>query len=703
MSIISTKQNIVKKAVTFSVIFFSLLTGEIFGQVQYKWLDVGSFHNFYSNMGSEREEGFIPNQQAGWQWPAIYKAQDAQASKALWLGVTNFTDSAGTQYENRVVHVGPRVSGEGEFFPVEIKLISKFPKPEVYLFDELEDKNDSVIDDVDPNLEADRVLYSKTNTLIGVTVERKVMQFSQQYHDNYHIIEYIFTNTGNTDADSEIELPNQSIEGFIPFFKNQMAPVKQSRYTIGNATGWGINTMYDRRGDGLHPEEKEDFRASFAWHGYFPNFAYPNYDNIGAPIITPNTAGGYLASDDTTGRLAAYHFVGTVTLHADASSSNPDDDPEQPFTMSEEHNDHPLFSNNDAFNIEKMNSEYEMMSVGRTSPRHAFQVESEGYEGFTDPGSDPSLGQGGGFSYTSGYGPYSLEPGDSVRIVVAEASAGISRKLAYETGLKFKNGEITDVEKNEVVFQGRDSLFQTFERALANFKSGYQIPSAPKPPSKFEIASTDTGIVLEWEYDQSLINNIERFEIYRASEKVDSTYRLLYKADNDERLIVDGEPSSRRNYPGYFLLDSPVRGTNYYYYIVAVGETNVDSTGNTPIGSRLKSSRYYTQTYNFSRTFQPVSNEREVGRVTGIELYQNYPNPFNPSTTISFRLDRSEKIKIQIFNLTGQSVATLVDGLKNAGTHNVEWNATDFASGVYFYRLEMERGDSITKKLILLK
>ncbi|MEQ8523204.1 T9SS type A sorting domain-containing protein [Gracilimonas sp.] len=692
-----------KKAVTFLVIFFSFITSEVFGQVEYKWLDVGSFHNFYSNIGSEIEEGFIPNQQAGWQWPAIYKAQDAQASKALWLGVTNFTDSAGTKYENRVVHVGPRVSGEGEFFPVEFKLISKFPKPEIQIGDRLEDKNNTTVDEVDPNLNADRVLYSRMNTLLGVTVERKVMQFSQQYHDNYHIVEYIFTNTGNTDKDEEIELPNQSIEGFIPFFKNQMAPVRQSRYTIGTATGWGKNTMYDRRGDGLHPEEPENFRASFAWHGYFPDFAIANYDNIGAPIVNPNTSGGYLAADDTTGRLAAYHFVGTVTLHADTSSSDPSDDPDQPFTMSEEHNDDPLFSNNDAFNIDKMNSEYEMMSVGRTSPRHAFQVESEGYEGFIDPGADPSLGQGGGFSYTSGYGPYSLEPGESVRIVVAEAAAGISRKLAYETGLKFKTGEITDVEKNEVVFQGRDSLFQTFERALANFKSGYQIPMAPNPPSRFEVSSTDSGIVLDWEYDQSLVNNIERFEIYRASEKVDSTYRLLYKADNEERLIVDGEPSSRRNYPGYFLLDSPERGTNYYYYIVAVGGINTDSTGKTPTGNRLKSNRYYTQTYLFSRTSQPVSNERDSQSANGIELYQNYPNPFNPSTTISFRLDGSEKIKIQIFNLTGQRVATLVDGIKTAGTHNFQWNAADFASGVYFYRLEMEGERSITKRLILLK
>ncbi|MDR9415934.1 MAG: hypothetical protein RI564_06610, partial [Gracilimonas sp.] len=134
-----------KKAVTFLPIFMIILMGEISGQVEYRWVDIGSFQNFYSNIGSEIEEGLYANQQAGWQWPAIFKAQDAQASKALWLGVKNFTDSAGTAYQRRVVHVGPRVNGVGEFFPIEFKLISKYPKPEVYYDDNLEVENEMSI------------------------------------------------------------------------------------------------------------------------------------------------------------------------------------------------------------------------------------------------------------------------------------------------------------------------------------------------------------------------------------------------------------------------------------------------------------------------------------------------------------------------------------------------------------------------------
>ncbi len=693
-----------KKAVTLFVLIITMFSTEVWSQVTYRWMDVGSLHNFYSNMGSEIE-GLIGEQQAGWQWPAIYEYQDAQVSKALWLGVKNFTDSSGTQYEKRVVHVGPRMDGIGEFFPVEFKLISKYPKPEVYVSDRLQEKHETIIDEVNPDLEADRVLYSKMNTLLGITVERKIMQFSQQYHDNYHIIEYTFTNTGNTDADEEIELPGQHIEGFIPFFNNQMAIVKQTRFAIGHDTGWGRNTMNDRRGDGLAPEgspEPEQFRAQFAWHGYWQQEV--DYDNIGGPIIVPYTSRNYLTADDTTGRLGAYHFVGTVTLHADSSSSNPTDDVSQPFTMSEVHNFNNLFFfDNNAFDIAKMKGEYDLMSVGRTSPRHAYQVEPDGFEGFIKPSILPNLGSPGGFSYSTGYGPYTLAPGESVRIVVAEAAAGISKELAYETGLKFKNEEITAEQKNRIVFQGRDSLFQTFERALANFNSGFQIPEAPEPPSFFDVAPSDSGIVLQWDYNAGGINNIHGFEIYRASGKVDSAYQLLYKAEKGERLIVDGEPSSRENYPGTFLLESPKIGKYYFYYIVALGNENTDSTGMTPTGSPLISSRYYTQTYTKAYTVQPISAEPKSEKPLATALFQNYPNPFNPSTTISFQLEQPSEIKVQIFNMLGKKVATLMDDFKPAGKHHLQWNAKGFSSGVYFYRLEVSGEYALTKQLILLK
>ena len=89
-------------------------------------------------------------------------------------------------------------------------------------------------------------------------------------------------------------------------------------------------------------------------------------------------------------------------------------------------------------------------------------------------------------------------------------------------------------------------------------------------------------------------------------------------------------------------------------------------------------------------------------------LNQNYPNPFNPSTQISFDVPQGgEHIMLNIYNILGQNVSTLVNGVINPGTYTMEWNATDeagnpVASGIYFYEL---RSSSFTarKKMLLIR
>jgi len=98
-----------------------------------------------------------------------------------------------------------------------------------------------------------------------------------------------------------------------------------------------------------------------------------------------------------------------------------------------------------------------------------------------------------------------------------------------------------------------------------------------------------------------------------------------------------------------------------------------------------------------------VSGTITYGDPTGIEnvaeaipttfaLKQNYPNPFNPETIIEFALPEGQTVAIEIYNILGQRVRTLVRGFREAGTHSVAWNGTDdknddVPSGIYFYRL----------------
>jgi hypothetical protein len=94
--------------------------------------------------------------------------------------------------------------------------------------------------------------------------------------------------------------------------------------------------------------------------------------------------------------------------------------------------------------------------------------------------------------------------------------------------------------------------------------------------------------------------------------------------------------------------------------------------------------------------------EAEPDMPTGYELCQNFPNPFNPSTTISYSLPQRSHVTLTVFNTLGQQVATLVNGEMDAGNHNVTFDASGLASGVYLYRLQA--GAFVeTRKLILLR
>ncbi len=121
-----------------------------------------------------------------------------------------------------------------------------------------------------------------------------------------------------------------------------------------------------------------------------------------------------------------------------------------------------------------------------------------------------------------------------------------------------------------------------------------------------------------------------------------------------------------------------------------------DETAVGTVSYRLKQVDFDGQ-FAFSPTIEVLA-----GELTSYKLAQNYPNPFNPRTTISYQLPATSDVKLEIFDILGKKVATLVNGRQAAGAYTYTWNASNMASGIYFYRLQA--GNFVeTKKMMLVK
>jgi len=83
-------------------------------------------------------------------------------------------------------------------------------------------------------------------------------------------------------------------------------------------------------------------------------------------------------------------------------------------------------------------------------------------------------------------------------------------------------------------------------------------------------------------------------------------------------------------------------------------------------------------------------------------LHQNYPNPFNPVTNIKFDIPQRSNVKISVYDILGKEISVLVNEELNTGTFEVNWDASNFPSGVYFYKIETE-DYSESKKMVLVK
>ena len=695
-----------------------LSSSRVEAQGQTKWIQIGSLQNWFSEKGWEIEEGNVLQQQFGLRWPSQYYRPDCQAAKGFWIGLKNFTDERDVNWDTKVIHIGPRVNGDNEFFPKSFDVLASFEPPRVFVDGAPTFSNPEEIKAVSDTVKSDRLIVNKVTTAVGLTMERRIYAFSQQYHDNYHIFEFTFTNTGNPD----IGLTAKTLSGLYFFWQYRYSAAAEIRYIVNNSAGWGINTMNDARGydpdkaNSLIPSSENDVKAMFAWHGYHQDAARPpagsspnaaTFSNIGAPIWNPSISQGYVQAADTNWRLGAPQIVGNAHIYADKSGTDHTAAADQPSTTTFLGSDEPITRNNSQYNLVGMQNEYAKMTEGHV-PRHAWLVDPAGK--FSEQTSMGNIGVGspGGWSLASGYGPYTLAPGQTIKIVFVEAVDGLNREECIRIGKKYKDGLITTKAKNDSVLSGRLRLFETFRRAAANYNSGFKIPQPPYPPATFNVRGGGDRIALTWDPNpKESSNGFAGYRIYRATGRSDSTYRLVYQCGGTRPADPNVKYDAAKTYD--FNDVTAIRGVSYYYYVASFGAAlPADPVTRTPAGE-LESSRFYTQTYD------PAFLKRPAG--TGASQIRIAPNPYVISSNESSLRFPNEPDKIAFFNIPGNCVIKIYTELgelikeivHDDGSGDAYWNSITssnqvIVSGIYIVVIEnKDTGEKTMKKLVVIR
>jgi hypothetical protein len=259
---------------------------------------------------------------------------------------------------------------------------------------------------------------------------------------------------------------------------------------------------------------------------------------------------------------------------------------------------------------------------------------------------------------------YTIVPGDSndeVSLYVFDGTFPLTEPASPTIGPLSNNNTTTDIDPGAV-------SFRKFNAAQNIIVDGIRIGTSwsdvvPVELTSFTANVSSNAVTLNWK--TSTETNNKGFEIQRKAEG--STWTNIS--------FVNGNGTSTQGHE-YSYVDGSLESGNYSYRL-----KQVDFNGS----------------YEYSNVV-----EASVNAPNKFELAQNFPNPFNPTTKISFSVPSNSNVKLTVYNLLGQEITNLVNGFMKAGSHTVEFNATNFNSGLYFYRLE-SNGLTQVKKMMLLK
>ncbi len=578
---------------------------------------------------------------------------------------------------------------------------------------------------------ADLRVSSHIRTSMGVDIVQDVYVWSQKNHDDYIIYDYKLINTGNIDLDEEVELPDQVIDSFY-FYRSA-------------AFGWCGSWL------SYYGSHKDD---SLRLMYNYPEWSGSDYDDFG----TANKDMGFIQYP---------WWQGWAFLHIDKSAHDHSDDPSQPrmigfydseiqymrkppYELSDDQQEKLWITVTKGLkNVPGVQGEHpDLSDIGEANLRDGIYHEVPMDIMAKRLGIPYPNSWEGGFAWVTyrpigifACGPYTLNPGDTIRIVMAHVMGSISPEIGWDIGKKWKNEELKleeapDVElppmadlvynakpeyddndkaKDKWVMLAKDSLFENASHAKWAVRNNFQVPVPPPPPS-IEVISSSDKIVIRWGNESESAPDLVGYRVYRAVGSPyysDSTmtlgkWEMIYECGKDIHEFED---------------KTAQRGFNYYYYVAAYDDGSHPevpsqyAAGVSNVQESLESGRWL----NYTRT---QSGAARLKKPAGKELKEIkiVPNPYNVK---AFREGKAftQENKIMFLNLppvctikiyteTGDLVRTIyhTDGsgdeewVDPTGENYMNTNSDQIpVSGIYIAHIETPDGKSINKHFVIIR
>jgi hypothetical protein len=572
--------------------------------------------------------------------------------------------------------------------PVTQVLYQRWPPPEVFVngvnitpdagdgFLESHDGNTAI----DPNLITERAIKSVWRYTMGVEYVRWIYGYSNPNHQDYVFYDITLTNNGkmyglpkdppdlwpNPDNWPQI-IEGQQIEDF--WWAQTLNPWNSA---LGRRFSFGAD---DAVGEFITPFAPTNDRRLYLFY---------DGDNIGSP----EKDWGDPSKDERWVELLSPAWIIIGALYADTSPGNKTDDVTQPKSTTIKHE-----RNFDLGRLPKtMQEQYDALFV------------EDGHWQLNTPHRDidPAITRPSGYN---SFGPYDMNFGESVNIVLVVAAGGINHDLVREYGKKAWDAGYSGpvMDEIEVLHKtGRDSVLKTLQIADWNCnatkpggRDRFDVPDAPRPPAQFFVTSEGPRIKISWS-DESRNDpdfdtgnqDFAGYRVYKAVGARDSVYRQIY----------DGQANETFD-------DDVSEGFQYFYYVVAYD--NGDENWENP-GVSLESSKYHCWTgwapEGASPAAAPITSGSKMDDIRVV------PNPYSAAgLTYPGEVDKivftglPAKCTITIFTTNGDYVHKLEH---TDGSGNEDWDLrTEFnqyiVSDVYIYTVKSDIGDHVGKFIVV--